>query len=362
VVALVAAMIVGASGAVAAASDAAKDLPNQVVKDSENQLASVASAINDTLNVGYGKLAALAREHDKAGSSELLPALRRFVERDARYRSVYLLSADGQPVARGGRAPLRDAAPVPGDGGVVLHNVSGPRPIIYAYSVMSDRRALVAEYDVTYLSGLLDRMDGRLRVVDVDGRTILDTDGYLAFTPVSTPMVRAAIAKALGGAPGALVADVDRTRTLLVTSPVSTDGATAHLEWSVIAVRPVADFDLPTNGLRRGALLTAVVAAGVALLFFSWYFFFLLRPLRKLAADAESLAGGNTSGVLSPRWQDEIGAIAVCLEICRQLAVHGEHRAAGAVRLRGAEGAYTAVIPRIPAQRKPDHVARRKRS
>jgi hypothetical protein len=44
---------------------------------------------------------------------------------------------------------------------------------------------------------------------------------------------------------------------------------------------------------------------------------------------------------------DQIGALAMCLEVCRQAFTEGSERLAGAVRLRGAGNDYTVVMPRI---------------
>ena len=51
---------------------------------------------------------------------------------------------------------------------------------------------------------------------------------------------------------------------------------------------------------------------------------------------------------------DEVGAVAMCLEICRQARVHGAERLAGAVRLRGGSADHTTVLSRVPEQRGSD--------
>jgi hypothetical protein len=44
--------------------------------------------------------------------------------------------------------------------------------------------------------------------------------------------------------------------------------------------------------------------------------------------------------------------VAVCLEVCRQAAVHGEQRLGGAARLRGTEGMPTAIMTKVPERRR----------
>lgn len=360
---LVATIVIAGSAGTAAVTfgEPDQDLPIQVVRDTENQVAAVGSALNDVLAEGFGRLAVVAQQHSDGDAAEIQLALRELVERNERFRSAYLLPSDGRPTALAGRKPLRDGGPVLGDGGLILHNLAGPIPIVYAYSPISQGRSLIAEFDVKYFAALLRRVDGRLRVVDLDTRTIVDTDGYLAFAQISTPVLRTAVGKALAGEAGADVVDLAGTRTLLVTRPLAPAGPTAHLKWSIIAERSVADFDLPGNEFRRATILIGVVAAGIALLFVGWYYFFLIRPLRRLSQEARALAQGDTATVIHPRWLNEVGTIAVCLEICRQVAVHGAQRVAGAVRLRGADGAHTVVLPRIPDGRRGDRGVARKR-
>jgi len=348
VVLAVLAVLGAAGGVLTTLTEAERDLPAQVVRDTENQASSVAGAVGDTLDGGYQKLTLLGRDHGKADTAQMRRALANLVDDNNRFRSAYLVSANGSVVTSAGREPLRPAGLLPGEGGVVLHDVAGRLPIIYAYRPLSDGRSLVAEFDVRYLTRLLQRVDGRVRVLDVDQRDLLDSDGYLAFEQVSTPPVVSAAAQALTGRPYAEVTDVEGVRSLLIAAPVALDGSAAQLEWTVVAQRPVVDFAMPGNKLHHGALLVVVVAVGIGLLLFSWHYFFQLRALRGLAREAAAVAGGDTTRVVSPRVHDDIGAVAVCLEVCRQAAVHGEQRLGGAARLRGTEGMPTTIMTKVP--------------
>jgi HAMP domain-containing protein len=109
---------------------------------------------------------------------------------------------------------------------------------------------------------------------------------------------------------------------------------------------------LPANEVRRSASMLGFAGFCLALLLFGWLYFLVLLPLRALARAAGRLAEGDVDTVIPPARQDEVGAIAVCLDICRQAKVHGNERLAGAVRLRGAGRDQTLVLPRIPSQRK----------
>ncbi|MDG4803414.1 hypothetical protein [Micromonospora sp. WMMD980] len=359
VVLAVVAVLGAAGGVMATLIPAERDLPSQVIRDSENQVGAVADAVGDTLDGGYRKLVLLGGENGRADTDQMRGALARLLDENNRFRSAYVLSANGSVVTRAGRKPLRPEIAAPGEGGVVLHDVQGRIPIVYAYHPLSDGRSLVAEFDVRYLSRLLERMNGRLRVLDVDRRDILDTGGYLAFDQITTPVVETAHAQALTGRAYAEVTDVDGARSLLLAAPVALDGSAAQLEWTVVAERPVTGFALPGNQMHHGALLVAVVAVGVGLLLFGWLYFFQLRPLRNLAREATVLMGGDTSRVVSPRWHDEVGAVAVCLEVCRQAALHGEQRLGGAARLRGTEGIPTTIMNKVPERRHGGQTRRR---
>lgn len=359
VVLAVLAVLGAASGVLTTLTEAERDLPGQVVRDTENQAGAVAGAIGETLDGGHQKLVLMGRDNGRAGTAQMHRALDRLLDEDHRFRSAYLLSANGGVVTSAGREPLRPVGLLPGEGGVVLHDVQGRLPIIYAYHPLSDGRSLVAEFDVRYLTRLLQRVDGRVRVLDVDQRDILDSGGYLAFEQITTRQVVTASAQSITGRPYAEVTDVDGVRSLLVAAPVAIDGSAAQLEWSVVVQRPVTDFALPGNLLHHGALLVVVVAMGIGLLLFSWYYFFQLRSLRNLEREAAALAGGDTSRVVSPRWYDEIGAVAVCLEVCRQAAMYGEQRLGGATRLRGTEGMPTTIMTKVPEQRRGGHSRRR---
>jgi len=70
-----------------------------------------------------------------------------------------------------------------------------------------------------------------------------------------------------------------------------------------------------------------------------------------VAAAADRFRSGDARTVISPSRLDEIGAIAICLDICRQAHVDGAGRLGGVVRMRGAGSDHTAVISRIPAER-----------
>jgi HAMP domain-containing protein len=265
-------------------------------------------------------------------------------------RSAYLADRSGAPLVRAGAEPRRARGAPPGGDGVRLDRVSGPVPIVYAHLRVSDQHTLIAEFDVRELADVLRRANGRLRAVDPELRTILDTGGYVAFRAPSAGSVRKAATDAFADRAGTTVAPVDGTRVLLATVTVGGDEALPALRWAIVAERPMAAFRLPDNDLSRGTWLVAFLALCAAVLLFTWYHLVVIRPYRQMVGAAERLAKGDGETTICPVRHDEVGAIAVCLDISRQALVDGPERLAGAARLRGL-GTETMVMPVVVTER-----------
>ena len=118
-----------------------------------------------------------------------------------------------------------------------------------------------------------------------------------------------------------------------------------------VAERPLAAFRLPDNELSRGTWLVAFLALVVAVLLFAWYRLVVIRPLRQMAEAAERLADGDVRDTVCPVRHDEIGAVAVCLDIVRQTMAEGTTRLAGAARLKGIGREITMVLPIVRPKR-----------
>jgi HAMP domain-containing protein len=353
-----AAIVLGWSGAIGYAfTRDPVEVPSQVVLDAENQVAAATEALGDTLDGGLRQLTVAAAGTAQTAPDRLGPVLDGLVEDESRYRGAYVTNAEGAVVATAGRPPLRLEGPMPRENGIRLANTGGRLPVVYAYANRPDGHSIVAEFDIPRLADLLRRADGRVRVVDAELRTILDTEGFRAFQPMVGGSSRAAATAAFAGRTEAAISGTD----LVAGTPLATPSSTAGLNWSVVAQQPVGELELPANGLRRASLVLGGAAGGLALLALGWHYFVLLRPLRRLAATADRLADGDTDQVISPHRPDEIGAIASCLEICRQVRVHGPARLGGAVRLRGALAHPTVVVRRPPTQRRPGRRRARRR-
>ncbi|WP_412538350.1 HAMP domain-containing protein [Longispora sp. K20-0274] len=310
-------------------------VPAQVAVDLRNQVDIVGRSVQLALDGGLGQVTAAT-----AGEPEGLRSRLDALATDDRFRSVYQVDAAGRLTNRAGRPPLRPEGAVPAGSGVRVDDRVRRVPTIYAYSALPGGGGVVAEFDIRHLSGLLGRADGRLRLVDQRFRTWVDTEGYQAFATVRGSEARAAGAGAFAGRPP----QSSSARSLVTAVALDRESPTEHLGLAVIAELPAADLDLWEHRDDRRRLLVALVAVAVALIGLGWHLFLVALPLRRVARAAERLAAGDTGTPIEAARQDEVGAIAMCLEICRQVATDGPERLGGAARMRGST-VEVAVIP-----------------
>jgi HAMP domain-containing protein len=274
-------------------------------------------------------------------------------------RSAYVVDKSGKPGLVVGEEPARQQAAPPAGNGVKLDRITGPVPVVYAYYQVADGQTVIAEFGVRYLSGLLRRAEGRVRVVDGDLRTILDTGGYVPFRVPAAAPVRKAATDALGNNAGARIGSSQGNTMLLAGTTVGGEEDLPDVRWAVVSERSLATFRLPQNDLNRGTWLVAFLALVVAVLLFAWYRLVVIRPLRQMATAAERLADGDVRDTVCPVRHDEIGAIAVCLDIVRQTMAEGTTRLAGAARLKGIGREITMVLPIVRPKRADGPGARR---
>lgn len=345
--AAVVALLGPAFAVVAALTQPGTTVPVQLNRDEESRAEAIGNTLGNALNSGLQTVARLARGQE-SGEAALKTALRD----NHRLRGTYLIEPDGTVDASAGRPSLRTRQPVPGQSGVVLDPAVSRLPVVYAYQVRPDGKAFVAEYDIDYLIGLMRGADGRAVVADPDLRTILDSEGYRAFQPLGDPTLRGAAVAALGGETISRSTDLDG-RPALVAGTALNHPSVAHLEWVVVLDRDAASLQLPSMLERRWTLLMAAAAIFILVVTLVWQYFIFVRPLRRLASVSDRIVGGDFDEPVTPQRHDDVGAIAMCLEICRQVRHTGSARFGGAVRLRGTAANFTAVLPRprIPGQR-----------
>jgi hypothetical protein len=343
----------------------ASTIPTQIVADYQNHADGAANALRDTLDTGLSRLQELAADHtssDRDGRA-VARLLARFVKDNSRFRSAYQLDRDGNVTAEAGASPLRRGAVSGRTAGVVLDGQYATVPLVLAH-VPYGSGQLVAEFDVISLRSVLHRVHGDVHVVDRKMRSMLDTGGFIAFHTVRDSTVQTAARAALS-TDGSVQAP-ESSRRVLAASVVGADpGVTAAagagapgtvaaspaaaLGWVVVVTRDVSDLGLPTTQSLHVAWLLMVLAITVTVLGWTWQYVVFVRPLQTLATTAERVTNGDHRTPIAPERFDEIGALAICLEVCRQAASDGGDRLAGAVRLRGEGDDYTVVMSKIKA-------------
>ncbi|MEU8252740.1 HAMP domain-containing protein [Micromonospora inaquosa] len=346
-VAVVVAMLWPAAAAVLALQVSDPTIPVQLVRDEENRAEEASSALGRLLDDG---LATVSRVSQGVPTKDLAQAdrtLDRELADEPRLRALYLVDRDGKVVAGAGRDPLRTVAPLPGEVGIQLDDTADRLPLVYAFNQRADGHAVVGEFDPDRLLGLVRRVDGRVRVVDAELRTILDSEGFRAFQPLQGEVARKVAVEVLPGSTVGQSTTEDGAPALVAASGLTAPATVAHLEWAVVLEQDVAGLRLPTMVERRWTLLVAGAVVGIALLTHVWQLYIFVRPLRRLSSFAEQMSDGTVELPVPPQRHDDIGAIAMCLEICRQVRHTGSARFGGALRLRGAGTDRTTVLARV---------------
>ncbi|WIV52561.1 HAMP domain-containing protein [Amycolatopsis nalaikhensis] len=311
-----------------------------------------ADTLRRSLAEGLTDLQSVARLGKGKEPDQLRGMLDRLAGTESRFRSVYVADADGAVRLLAGRESLRDPGKLPEGEGLRQHNTSGRVPVVYAFTPLPDsKNVLVGEFDVPRMAELLGSAGGRVRVVDEGKRTIADTEGYLAFSALTDPV----LIKNVDAAQSGKDARETTPASLVAAQRLADKGNAAALKWVVVAEQPIGSLGVADNTVRSGARVAALLTAVVALMLFAWHFLVVIRPLRRVGEEARRIAGGDTGAVVYPQRQDEIGTIASCVEICRQALTEGRDRLGEARRPAGAATDETELLQKIvdePAPRR----------
>lgn len=322
-------------------------VPAQLVRDQENRAEAAGNALGRLLDDGLLTVTRISRSVNPKDLDTTSRTLERELAAENRLRAIYLVDRDGKVLADAGRDPLRVREPLPGEVGIHLDESVDRLPVVFAYNRMFGGYAVVGEFDPDRLLSLTRRVDGRARVVDAELRTILDSEGYQAFQPLQGELARNVTVEALPGATVSRSATGNGKPALIAASGLTAPTTVAHLEWAVVVEQDVAGLRLPEMVEQRWTLLIAGAMVGLVLLTHLWQLYIFVRPLRRLAFLADKLSGGTLDQPVPPQRHDDVGATAMCLEICRQVRHTGSARFGGALRLRGAGVDRTTVIPRV---------------
>ncbi len=345
VIALVAISLLGWSVAVAATLGRQHaEVSATMLSEHGVRVTRSADTLRRSLAEGLSDLQSVARLGAQKQPEEFRGMLDQLTTEGSRFRSVYVTGADGSVLLTSGREALRDQGKLPDGDGLRQHNTSGRVPVVYAFTHLANStNGLVGEYDVPRMAELLGSSGGRVRVVDEGKRTIADTEGYFAFDPITDATLIRNVEAAQSGKDARETTDA----TLVAAQRLADKGSTADLKWVVVAEQPIGALSLADNVVRSGARVAALLTAVVALMLFAWHLLLVVRPLRRVGEEAESIAKGHTGAVVYPQRQDEIGTIASCVEICRQALTDGKERLGEVRRPTGAATDETELFQRI---------------
>ncbi|TCB91254.1 HAMP domain-containing protein [Micromonospora zingiberis] len=346
-VALVVALLWPAAVVVLGLQAPAPTIPVQLMRDEENRAEEASNALGNFLDGGLATVSRVSYGLNVQDLGRAGKQLDRELDTDHRLRSLYLVDRDGTVLASAGRRPLRSVEPLPGEIGIHLDPTVQRLPVVYAYNQMADGYSVVGEFDPDRLLGLVRRVSGRAHVVDAELRTVLDSEGFRAFQPLQGDLARDAAVEALPGGTVGRSHTADGEPALVAAAGLSAPGTVAHLEWAIVIEQDTSGLRLPELVERRWTLLMAGAAMGIVLLTHVWQLYIFVRPLRRLAFFSDRMSDGTIELPVPPQRHDDIGAIAMCLEICRQVRHTGSARFGGALRLRGAGADRTKVLPRV---------------
>ncbi|NUP43109.1 MAG: HAMP domain-containing protein [Streptomyces sp.] len=292
-------------------------IPAQVVADQKARTETISDRVRRALNEGHADLSAVAALiGNRTSAEDMADVLDRTIEEHPRYESVYVLSGDGEVLARAGDDPHHSSGERPADQPLKVSGHGGKKPVIRATAPLQGKAgaAVVGEFDIDFVNALLRRDGlGQVRVIDAEGRTIAGNSGYLAFEKMPghlSPLVdrKQAHAKVQRG---------DDVR-IAAAAPMTGGGAAKVLDWSVVSWQPASRLDIPAYTLQNRTVLVGLLGLTAAAACLGWLHIVVVRPLRALADQAEALAGGDRRTVLFPRHHDEVGAVVRSLELIRQ--------------------------------------------
>ncbi|MFC8616220.1 HAMP domain-containing protein [Micromonospora purpureochromogenes] len=324
-------------------------IPNQLVRDEESRAEAASNVMGKALNNGLQTVTRISQASEATPDpAQLAPQLKQELADKHRFRSLYLMDPDGSVVSAAGREPLRKE-PLRGETGIDLDGETARVPLVYAFRVAPNGVATVGEFDIDYLLEMIRAVDGQVRVVDEDLRTVFDSNGFRAFQQLEGT-ARVAASEALKGGTVGMAKTPDGRPALIAAAGLNKPNTVAPLKWSLVVEQDLAGLRLPQSDGRRWTLLVAGATTGVVLLSQTWQYFVFARPLRRLAVQADRISDGDVEEPISPQRHDDIGAVAMCLEVCRQVRHTGSSRLGGASRLRGTEEDRTVVLPEVPPQ------------
>ncbi|MPY51709.1 HAMP domain-containing protein [Streptomyces acidicola] len=307
-------------------TDDSVSVPASMVSDQRDRTDLVADRVRRALNEAQADMVStsrLIRGDDSGATTKVLEA---GLREHTRYQSLYLLSADGDVLARAGEEPSAQWSGEEDLPPVRVAGKGGKKPVIQVGAPVPDRKGetVVGEVRVEFLNSLLKRPGlGEVRVVDSKAQTIAASDGFLAFEKLPrdalADVVRAgSVPVGAGPVENGLLFREGSGVTVAAAAPFSGGGVAADLGWTAVSWQNAKDFQIAAYQLEDRSVLAGLLGLALIVVCLGWVFLVVARPLRALATGAEKLADGDLKTVQYPRYQDEVGAVVRSLELIRQ--------------------------------------------
>ncbi|MFI6699940.1 HAMP domain-containing protein [Streptomyces sp. NPDC050509] len=302
-------------------------VPQQIVNDQRERTDTLADRVRRALNEGHADIVSVATLiGDKTEPDAMTTVLERTMREHPRYESMYVLSPEGEVLAKAGETPKHPAGQKPGEAPVTLLDTDDTKPRIAGYAELPGRdgAAVVGEFRVDFLNSLLKRPGlGQVRIVDAERRVLGSNTGYLAFEKLPSKRLDSFVAGTnqqvgLSAKPSSVLYRSGDGIQIAAAAPFAGGGAAKALGWTVVSWQPASGLAIPEYSAQNRTVLAGLLGVTAAAGCLGWLHIIVVRPLRDLAKQAETLAGGDRRTVLYPRHHDEVGAIARSLELLRQ--------------------------------------------
>ncbi len=302
--------------------------PSALVAETRRATATAAGEVRHTLQDGLAGLRSVAATATEGPAGLEEAATTALVARPV-FRSVHAVDAAGAVLAAAGPAPAVTGPPP--EAGVRQLATGGTAPVVVAVAPVGATGAvLVAEYDVRALNASLDRTGAPTRVLDADLRTVLSSGGYLAFAPLTDPVLAEVASSAQQTGSGSLAGEVGGSSSAVAAQRVGVSDEAAGLGWVVLSHRGLTAAGFATDEAARGKAVVLGVAITSVLAVLAWTWQSALRPLRRLAGPAAAAGaarrpGRDQPGRLTPgpvpvQRLDEIGAVTAAVNRLLQRA------------------------------------------
>jgi HAMP domain-containing protein len=322
-------------------------VPQQMVNDQRERTDTVSDRVRRALNEGHADLMSVASLiGDRTKPSQMTEVLEATMNEHLRYESLYVLDARGNILARSGHGPHNVQGEAPSAEPIRVLDDQGKKPVIVGTAELPGREgaAVVGEFRIDFLNSLLKRPGlGDVRVVDAERRVIGGNTGYLAFHKLPGERLDELVDgtnQKVGMSPrpsGVLFRDGGDIQ-IAAAAPFVGGGAAKSLGWTVVSWQPASSLAIPEYSLQNRTVLAGLLGITAAAACLGWLHIVVVRPLRDLARQAESLADGDRKTVLFPRHHDEVGAVARSLELIRQQVQSQQRKRDGGARTPAGAG------------------------